>query len=118
VTPPGGTRETGISFRVAFFVTPETSASTHYFWVVTRDFNRNDPEADKAIMASAGTLLENEDGPIVRNIQQALGNKDFFAERPVLLPADEALVRLRRKWSAFIADEEAQVHDREVEPVI
>ncbi len=79
------------------------------------DYDLDDDEADEAMRASAGALLETEDGPIVRNIQQSLGNADFFAQKPVLLPADEALVRVRRTLTKLIAEEQvAGVYQAEV----
>ncbi|RDU94671.1 aromatic ring-hydroxylating dioxygenase subunit alpha [Trinickia dinghuensis] len=107
VAPAGMPPECG---RVSFsghFLTPETEASTHYFFAFG---------LPKAMGEAARTLVEyavhglmtpfkQEDLPMLEAQQRALGGGDFWAANPVMLSIDGAAIRARRIMEHKLADE-------------
>jgi len=68
-------------------VTPETSASSHYFY---------DHEATPEAAALARQVFVDEDEPMIEAAQEALGDQDFWSARPAILQTDAAAIRARR----------------------
>lgn len=69
-------------------ITPETRDSSHYF------FTRGHGEEAEALFRKA--FLE-EDEPMIEAVHAQLGDEDFWAARPVILPTDAAAIRARRR---------------------
>ncbi len=69
-------------------ITPETQTSSHYFF--TRE-----PGEESAAMAHQ--VFEAEDRPMLESIQLAMGEKDFWDWKPVILNVDAAGIRARRR---------------------
>ena len=97
-TISGLPREFGLTSFSGHFLTPETEASTHYF------FGFGLP---KALGARAREVVEyavemlmgpfrDEDLPMLEAQQQALGEREFWSARPLVLPIDGGAVRARR----------------------
>lgn len=69
-------------------LTPETASSTHYFFT-----HEPGPEAE----AMARRVFLDEDEPMISAQAEAMGDTDFWAMRPLILPSDKAAVLARRK---------------------
>ena len=88
-------------------MTPETDATTHYFWAICRDFDLDNPELDREIYTGTEYAFIEQDEKIVEALQEVAGSGDFWAMKPSLLPADVGLVQSRRRLDKLIAAEEA-----------
>lgn len=77
-------------------LTPKNARETHYFF--TRD------HGDAAAAMARKVFLE-EDEPMIRAQQEAMGDHDFWELRPVILPSDAAAIRARRRLMAMRREE-------------
>lgn len=107
VTPSGLPLEFG---RVSFsghFLTPETEASTHYFFGFGLPKLMGDAAKSLVEYAVDGlmTPFKQEDLPMLEAQQRAIGEGDFWAAQPVMLSIDGAAVRARRIMERKLADE-------------
>ena len=76
--------------------TPADEYNTHYFFATRRDHIVEDAEYNDFKIKAMHGAFEEEDGPIVRAIQEQMGDEDFFDLNPVLLSNDAAPVHVRR----------------------
>lgn len=87
--PAGGdaatTRHTMVSPHI---ITPETGTSSHYFWTC-------EPNADAE--AFARVVFDEEDAPMIRAVQQRMGEAEFWSLQPLILKGDVGAVRARRR---------------------
>jgi len=90
----------------AHFLTPETEDSTHYFWASGRNCQTDDPEIGMMLKAGIAKAFENEDEPMIQAVRSRMSSNDLFAEKPLLLPTDEAGVRARRMVRKMIEGEQ------------
>lgn len=104
---PRGRPDEGPRTHNAHIVTPETEDSTHYFFWLTRQFNMGDDAVNQRRHAMMMHAFSNEDKPMLREQQLAMGTDDLFGLSPVLLPGDAGAVRARRKLEQRIRDEQA-----------
>jgi phenylpropionate dioxygenase-like ring-hydroxylating dioxygenase large terminal subunit len=74
--------------RNPHIVTPETKATSHYFY---------DHAPGEAEAAQARRVFIEEDEPMIASAQDALGDTDFWDARPLILPSDAGAVRARRR---------------------
>lgn len=102
---PGEDREGGWASFNPNIITPETAGTTHYFWGSARNFNRDDAELTRVIVAGAKQAFEHEDRPMLEAQQRYLGDRDLMAMRPVLLPNDTGSARARRVIDRRLAQE-------------
>lgn len=72
VTPAGSPPSEGWSLPFVNFLTPETSETTHYFWVFARNFMLEDEALTEAIGAVSKQAFEGEDRPILEAAQKRL----------------------------------------------
>jgi phenylpropionate dioxygenase-like ring-hydroxylating dioxygenase large terminal subunit len=126
-TPPGhvtivvrvcesGFPETALTAPSAHWLTPETMASTHYFFAfgLPRAMGVHGAELVKRTAQSLLAPFRDEDLPMLEAQQHALdmaaeaGEGDFEALRPALLSIDAGAVHARRILSRLIAGEQAQ----------
>jgi vanillate O-demethylase monooxygenase subunit len=94
-------------------LTPETEHSTHYFALDTYDRR----ETDEANLKQREAFLKEivflaEDDPILADIDREMNGADLFSLKPVILPADAAAIRVRRRYAKMLKEE---VEQREVE---
>ncbi len=93
----------------AHWLTPETEASTHYFFAF--GLPREMGEAGAALVQSSVEGLmapfRDEDLPMLEAQQRAIGAHEFWAMRPVLLSIDAGAIRARRIMEHLIANESA-----------
>ena len=106
-TLQGEPRETGAGTHNLHLATPETAATTHYWYWSTRDFAVT-AEANAFIRPIIEGVFANEDKPMLEMQQRRIGISDFWSLKPVLLPADAGAARVRRKLRALIEAENAR----------
>ncbi len=103
----GRARDEGLVSFAAHLLTPETAASTHYFWASLRRDALDSKEVDRQVHEALRRVFEEEDCPMIRAIQQRTQGVDLFSLGPIYLPGDAAAVRVRRALEALVADEHA-----------
>jgi vanillate O-demethylase monooxygenase subunit len=96
----------GRSIPTCHFFTPETPASTHYFWTYSRDYAREDEALDAEIIQGVTYAFEQQDKPIVEAQQANIGEPDLMSLGPLLLAGDAAAVRARRVLQKLIEQEQ------------
>lgn len=89
--------------------TPETETRTHYF--TAERFNpeiesRNHVEERAALLEKL--VFDKEDNPVVKAIQEEMGDQDFFDMEPALLPTDKACVMARRHYDKLLRAEQEE----------
>lgn len=87
--------------------TPEDEFSTHYFFATRRNHVVEDAEYNRLKIEGMHAAFENEDGPVIRAVQQEMGTADFFSLDPVLMSNDIAAVKVRKLLQKMIAAETA-----------
>jgi len=95
-TPAGRPRDEGCVVWQAHILTPETEATSHYFWATTRSGDQADPGADAFLRGLMAQAFEGEDKPIIEAAFANLDGRDFWAEHPVSLGIDQGGTRARR----------------------
>ncbi len=96
VTPAGMPEQQGIRREGSHLLTPQTQASTHYFYASSRNYRLDDPQEDEAIREWHRIGFGEQDKPMIESVQRMMGGHDLMSLRPVLLPVDAAAVRARR----------------------
>ena len=108
LTEVGGSFEDGLQMPSGHFITPETETSSHYFWAISRNVQRDNAMLDEITAENTNSIFSGQDSPIIAAQQAAMGqNTDFLAENPVILKADAAGVAARRVLRRLIAAESA-----------
>lgn len=108
VTEVGKSREEGYGTFNPNIITPESDASTHYFWGSARDFDLDDVEMSEKIRAGATHAFTHEDKPMIEAQQRRIRDVDLMSLKPVLLVNDAGSVRARRAIERLIAQEQEQ----------
>jgi vanillate O-demethylase monooxygenase subunit len=103
---PSGAAHGRVS-RSAHLLTPETAASTHYFFAFGLPKALGPAARALVDYAVAGLMVpfRDEDLPMLEAQQAALGATDFWAQRPVLLASDAGAIRARRIVERRVAEE-------------
>ncbi|GAB3628342.1 Toluene-4-sulfonate monooxygenase system iron-sulfur subunit TsaM1 [Pandoraea terrae] len=86
-------------------MTPESRFSTHYFFATRRNHNVEDAEYNAIKIKAMHEAFENEDGQIIRSVQEEMGMSDLFDLNPVLMSNDVAAVKVRRSLKRLIDNE-------------
>jgi len=102
----GKPRETGIQTKNCHWVTPETEASSHYFWTIARNFLLDD-SLDSELRAQSERLFVEQDQWLLEALQAKVGDRDFWSMKPMLLPGDVGTVEVRRAVDRMLAAEQA-----------
>jgi phenylpropionate dioxygenase-like ring-hydroxylating dioxygenase large terminal subunit len=100
----GGGRDVPPYMVQSHFLTPETATSGHYFWAASRTFDLG-AEADARYTQFFGDIFRGEDRPMLEAIQRQMGEADFWALKPVILPRDGGAVLARRLVERQLARE-------------
>lgn len=95
------------STRHTHIFTPETETRCHYWFGAARPKALFDADSVQIEMARLRGPFMDEDKPMLAEQQQAFGDQDFWAARPVILPADASAVRARRLLDKLIRMENA-----------
>ena len=111
VTLAGHPREQGLHTRNYHFVTPETDGSSHYFWVICRNFQLENDRLDSDIRAGSEHAFQ-QDGSLLEALQKNVGDRDFWSMGPVLLQGDLGAVQVRRELDRLIASQVAEQAQR------
>lgn len=85
--------------------TPADEHSTHYFFATRRNHFVEDANYNAAKIAGMHAAFEDEDGPIVKAVQDEMGDADFFSLNPVLMSNDAAPVKVRKLLDRMIRTE-------------
>ena len=109
VTPAGMPREAGLIAPSAHWLTPETERTTHYFFAFGLPKEMGEAGRELVRYAVDGLMkpFEQEDLPMLEAQQRNLGDNDFWALQPALLPLDAGAIRARRVMERLLAEERA-----------
>jgi len=94
--PRGEPRGGGVIIHQAHIITPETEATSHYFWATTRSHGVASEQGDAQLRAMMAHAFEHEDKPIIEAAYANLDGRDFWSARPVFLGIDAGGTRARR----------------------
>jgi vanillate O-demethylase monooxygenase subunit len=103
--PAGQAVEQGYVNLNAHMMTPETRASTHYFFAATRNYCVDDAALNARLAETRKHIFATEDMPMIERVQQRMGEREFWSLEPRLLPVDDAPVRVRRRLQQLLAAE-------------
>ena len=112
---PAGTSQDGYRpYMVqSHCITPETETSSHYFSGFARTFDLDvDAAHDERLVAFFKGIFEREDGPMMADIQEQMGDADLLDLRPVILPRDRGAILVRRLVARRLAEEARRPSDR------
>jgi vanillate O-demethylase monooxygenase subunit len=111
MSPQGKDTRSGPQMPSVHLLTPESEDGTHYFWAQGR--NRLVEDADISSMLAAGIKqsFEDEDVPMIQAVRSRMTSNDVLAQKPALLPTDEASVRARRILKRLIDAEQPETGD-------
>lgn len=106
-TPTGHPRDAGSQVHVAHVFTPETNATTHYWFGIAIPKSEGEGGATRAQenIQWLRQPFETEDMLMLEAQQNTIGDADFWSLRPVLLPSDAGAVRARRILEAMLKKE-------------
>lgn len=114
VTAAGMAREAGLIAPSAHWLTPETLATTHYFFSFGLPNEMGEAGQQLVRYAVDGLMkpFEHEDLPMLEAQQARMGGQEFWSMQPALLPIDMGAIRARRVMERLIAKEAAQRAER------
>ena len=112
--PAGTRRSAGGNAVNVHIMTPETSATTHYFFASTRDYALNDAELNERIRQVRAEIFSTEDEPMIAAQQERIGDRDFWSLRPRLMRIDEGAAKVRRRMEAMITSEATREADADL----
>ena len=96
-------------------ITPETATSSHYFSGFSRIFDLDvGPEGDARFIAFFKGIFDREDGPMLADIQQQMGDADLMDLNPVILPRDLGAILVRRLVARRLAAERAPPSEKPI----
>lgn len=105
VTPTGTPRENGSELSSVQILTPASEGVTYYFIKHLRDYERDNVEMTKVMEQVIRNAFANEDEPMIASVTDNMMGREFWSMRPVILPCDNAAVRVRRKREQMIREE-------------
>lgn len=108
-TSVGADKADGPTTEFAHWLTPETTSTTHYFWVGTRNRHVGNQAVSAQFHAGVDGAFRNEDEPMIERLQRQIGARDLFEMQPVMLPTDGPAVRARRVLMQCMAEEAANL---------
>ena len=106
VVAVGQPRAQGVVRIGTHIVTPQTDASSLYFYASSRNYRLDDPRADEETSRWQQIGFHEQDKPMIEAVQTRMGDSDLLSQKPILLATDAAAIRARRMLQAMI-DEEA-----------
>ena len=108
LAPAGNDRANAEILDGVHWLTPETKHSTHYFHALARRFRTSDPDLDKFLLDAITFAFEEQDFPMIEQIQREIGDADFWSLRPVILSVDSGGVMARRVLKSLINNEQSE----------
>lgn len=109
ITKTGEERAAGLTLVSCHMLTPETEHSTNYFW--SASLPQSDPMPLDFFQMAVSQAFDNEDKPMLEDIEAEMENTDLLSLRPVILPSDRGAVMARRTLAAMIRREQGGVAD-------
>lgn len=111
--PTGTPRGKSFEISTAHLFTPETETTTHYWFSASRPRGTGEIGKQQVEFNISGLTVPftNEDLPMLEAQQQSMGDTEFWAMKPVLLPSDAPAIRARRMIDKMIADEQLAGQD-------
>ena len=103
----GTPKEASLNSMGTHIVTPETAASCHYFFGVSRNFAQDDEAMDDVFRAWQKQALIMEDKPIAEAVEAARPVMQRLKLAPAMLSCDEAAVRVSREIDKLLLAEAA-----------
>ncbi|AXE97014.1 MULTISPECIES: aromatic ring-hydroxylating dioxygenase subunit alpha [Paraburkholderia] len=102
----------------AHWLTPESVASTHYFFAfgLPRDMGEQGAELVRQAARNLIAPFRDEDLPMLEAQQRTIGERDFWSLRPAMLPIDAGAVHARRIMQRLIAEEQRQAEEERGSP--
>lgn len=104
----GGNAENALVNENAHIATPETDTSTHYFFAATRNFEVDNGDLNTLIAKKREEIFVTEDKPMLADVQDRMGDAEFWSLKPRMLPIDAAPVAVRRRLKMLIDAEAAE----------
>ena len=101
----GAPEDQAVANLNAHILTPETPTSSHYFYAATRNYAVDDAALNARIAEARERIFGTEDKPMIELVQERMRDADFWSLKPLLLPIDNAAVRVRRRLAELIAAE-------------
>ena len=106
MTPVGYSREKSIVGSSAHLMTPESEASTHYFYLGIRNFDVDNVEGNAARARAIKQAFALEDKPMVEAVQASMGGcTDLLDRLGAYMPADAGALRARKRLKTLIQRE-------------
>jgi phenylpropionate dioxygenase-like ring-hydroxylating dioxygenase large terminal subunit len=99
-------------------LTPETERTTHYFFGTSACFSDADAWKSELIREAQSRAFLVEDNPMIEAVAESMGDADFWALRPAILPGDTAAIRVRRRLERMCrqdagrSDQDPAEHER------
>lgn len=96
ITPTGRPKSEGVELNSAQILTPETEHSTHYFWRMFRNYQKENAELTAGIEVAVKQAFQSQDEAMIEEVAERMDGHDLWDLNPVLLATDTAAVRVRR----------------------
>ena len=103
--PAGTPRDAGRLRYNTHICTPETHRSMHDFALRSRNFSLSDREIDRRLLEGQKPVVVDEDGAMLKIIQERMGDAPFESFNPVMFHIDTGAVRVRRILERMVAAE-------------
>jgi phenylpropionate dioxygenase-like ring-hydroxylating dioxygenase large terminal subunit len=107
VTRTGADRAAGYTMPSSHLLTPETEATTHYFW--SASMRATDPIPIEMFRESFVQAFDNEDKPMIEQVAAEMDSTDLFSLKPLLLKTDRGAVLARRALADMIRGERESI---------
>lgn len=91
--------------RAFHTVTPETDATTHYFFGSGGAYGPDEAAAVERFRAAQLYAFTHEDNPMIEAVAERMDGADFWSLRPAILPNDKAAIRVRRRLERMVRQE-------------
>lgn len=102
---PGEMATAPMDSMTCHVMTPETATTTHYFFCHTSDAVSADPAIAPVVLQGLNQAFAFEDKPMLEAQSRRIGGKDFWEQRPAMLPSDKGAVMVRRSLDRMIDQE-------------
>ena len=96
VTYTGQPESEGLRGLGTHVITPADERSTHYFYALARNHDRDNTEADAKIREWQRVAFKEQDQPMLEAVQDRMGTSDLMSLKPVILTPDNLAMRARR----------------------
>ncbi len=103
----GQPKSEGVHMPSAHFIVPESDKSCHYFYAISRSIKLDDDSITAAMGDIVRRAFVEEDAPVIRDCQKAMGDDEFFSLKPLILETDVAAVQARRMLAKMIRQEQS-----------